>query len=130
MATTMINGSAAYKIVRATLVITTPLPSLENSSKRDAAQPKKAFKTGTFVLSEDRLGTSGICVSTRNRPLVGATSAGIAAGNGHGVRNHATGTGVAAGNGHGLRDNQTVIGRVMCCRLNSYGACDKAGKYD
>jgi hypothetical protein len=27
--------------VRATLVITTPLPSLENSSKRDAAQPKK-----------------------------------------------------------------------------------------
>ena len=57
MATTMRIGSAAYKMVRATLVITTPLPSLENSSKRDAAQPKKAFKTSTFVLRVHRLGT-------------------------------------------------------------------------
>jgi hypothetical protein len=37
----MRRGSAAYKMVRAKLVITTPLPSLENSSKRDGAQPKK-----------------------------------------------------------------------------------------
>jgi hypothetical protein len=35
----MRRGSAAYKMVRATLVITTPLPSLENSSNRGAAQP-------------------------------------------------------------------------------------------
>jgi len=68
MAMTMITGSAAYKMVRATLVITTPLPSLENSSKGNAAQLKKAFKTGTFVLCQYRLGTSGIYASTQNRP--------------------------------------------------------------
>jgi hypothetical protein len=67
MAMTMRRGSAAYKMVRATLVITTPLPSLENSSKRDAAQPKKSFKTGTFVLCVHSLGTAGIRVSTAYR---------------------------------------------------------------
>jgi hypothetical protein len=64
MATTMRRGSAAYKMLRATLVITTPLPSLENSSKRDGAQPKKTFKGGTFVLYMDALGTDGDRVST------------------------------------------------------------------
>ena len=64
MARTMRKGSAAYKIVRATLVITTPLPSLENSSKRDGAQLKKAFAAGTFVLQVHSLGTTGTPAST------------------------------------------------------------------
>src|ERR1700739_3985759 len=64
MATTMRRGSAAYKMLRATLVITPPLPSLENSSKRDGAQHKKTFKSGTFVLCVHSLGTAGDRVST------------------------------------------------------------------
>ena len=70
MAITMRRGSAAYKMVRATLVITTPLPSLENSSKRDGAQPKKTFKSGTFVLRVHSLGTAGGPVSTAFRSKV------------------------------------------------------------
>src|ERR1700759_4899180 len=68
MATTMRRGSAVYKVLRATFVITPPLPSLENSSKRDGAQPKKTFKSGTFVLCVHSLGTTGDRVSTAFRP--------------------------------------------------------------
>src|ERR1700759_686595 len=64
MATTMRRGSAVYKVLRATFVITPPLPSLENSSKRDGAQPKKTFKSGTFVLCVHGFGTPGYRVST------------------------------------------------------------------
>jgi hypothetical protein len=56
-----------YKVLRATFVITPPLPSLENSSKRDGAQPKKTFKSGTFVLLVHSLGTAGGPVSTAFR---------------------------------------------------------------
>jgi hypothetical protein len=60
MAKTMKRGSAAYKMVSATLVIKTPLPSLENSSNRDAAQHKKLFIASTFVAEAYAPGTNGI----------------------------------------------------------------------
>src|ERR1700761_9414978 len=58
MVTSTRTGSAAYKMVTATLVITTPLPSLENSSKRDGAQLKKTVFAGTFVVVVPGLSTA------------------------------------------------------------------------
>jgi hypothetical protein len=75
-------------MVRATLVITTPLPSLENSSNRGAAQPKKTLKTSTFVLDLHRLSTDVDTFSTVQRLAKGATCTGRAAGHRHGMGNH------------------------------------------
>src|SRR5580704_12611014 len=103
MATTMRRGSAAYKMLSATLVITTPLPSLENSSKRDGAQPKKTFKAGTFVLYVHSLGTAGSGLST---PFWGLDTAAAISGR-------------AVGHRHGVRHYQAVICSHMSCRLRS-----------
>ena len=100
-------------MVRATLVITTPLPSLENSSKRGAAQPKKTLKTSTFVLAMHRLSTDVDTFSTVPSLAKGATCTGRAAGHRHGVGNH-----------------QAVIRGDRSGGLDSDGTGDKTGEDD
>jgi hypothetical protein len=100
-------------MVRATLVITTPLPSLENSSNRGAAQPKKTLKTSTFVLAMHRLSTDVDTFSTVPCLAKGATCTGRAAGHWHGVGNH-----------------QAVIRGDRSGGLDSDGTGDKTGEDD
>jgi hypothetical protein len=131
MVISMRAGSAAYKMVRATLVITTPLPSLENSSKRDGAQLKKTAKSGTFVVHACTLSTDGTRVSTVKPELVGTSGLRIAAGNRHGGQaGYATCFRITTGNWHGVRYHQAMNRWGWSVWVKRKRAGDKTSKND